>query len=81
MKAIADALQDADAGLIREAFRKGEPYYLDIAGSSYKITEEDLVFSIVERTGWPSRATASSTWRWTSALRRSWCKRVMPASW
>ncbi|MCD4828447.1 MAG: isoleucine--tRNA ligase [Candidatus Cloacimonetes bacterium] len=52
MKVVAAALRETDAGHIREAFQKGEPFYLETAGKSHKITEEDLTFNIVEREGW-----------------------------
>jgi len=51
MKKIANALKKIQANNLMTAFHKDEPYYLDCDGSSFKITEEDLIVSIKDKEG------------------------------
>jgi isoleucyl-tRNA synthetase len=51
MKNIASALAQMDADSIIEKLHKGMDYYLEMNGSTFKLTEEDLIISIKDREG------------------------------
>ncbi len=51
VKHIAGALANIDGTHIVEILHSGKEYYLDIDGSSFKITEEDIAISIKDREG------------------------------
>jgi isoleucyl-tRNA synthetase len=51
MKQIAATLQEMDANHIVEVLHQGKDYFLDIDGSSFKLTEEDLFISIKDKEG------------------------------
>ncbi|MCF7793627.1 MAG: isoleucine--tRNA ligase [Candidatus Cloacimonetes bacterium] len=51
MKRIAAALQEMDADHIVEILHQGKDYFLEVDGSSFKLTEEDLIISIKDKEG------------------------------
>ncbi len=51
MKRIAAALQEMDANHIVEILHSGKDYYLEMDGSTFKLTEEDLIISIKDKEG------------------------------
>ena len=51
MKNIASTLAQMDADSIIEKLHKGMDYYLEMEGSTFKLTEEDLIISIKDREG------------------------------
>jgi isoleucyl-tRNA synthetase len=51
MKRIAAALAQMDANHIVEVLHAGKDYFLEIDGSSFKLTEEDLIISIKDKEG------------------------------
>ncbi len=51
MKRISEALAQMDANSIIEKLHKGMDYYLEMDGSTFKLTEEDLIISIKDREG------------------------------
>jgi isoleucyl-tRNA synthetase len=51
MKDIAKALQEIDGSHIVNTLNSGKEYYLEIEGSTFKITEEDILISIEDRDG------------------------------
>ena len=51
MKNIASALAQMDANSIIEKLHKGMDYYLEMDGSTFKLTEDDLIISIKDREG------------------------------
>lgn len=51
MKRIAAALSELDANHIVDLLHQGKEYFLEIDGSTFKLTEEDLLISIKEKEG------------------------------
>ena len=51
MKRIAAALTEMDANHIVDVLHQGKDYYLDMDGSTFKLTEEDLIISIKDKEG------------------------------
>ncbi|MDO9576786.1 MAG: isoleucine--tRNA ligase [Candidatus Cloacimonadales bacterium] len=51
MKRIAEALSKMDANHIVETLHQGKDYFLEMDGSTFKLTEEDLIISIKDKEG------------------------------
>ena len=51
MKRIAAALGNMDANHIIETLHSGKEYYLEMDGSTFKLSEEDLIVSIKDKEG------------------------------
>ncbi|MDP8269305.1 MAG: isoleucine--tRNA ligase [Candidatus Tenebribacter davisii] len=51
VKRIVSALENMDSNHIVESLHKDKEYYLDMDGSTFKLTEEDLNISIKDREG------------------------------
>ncbi len=51
IKRIVSALEQMDANHIVETLHKGKEYYLEMDGSTFKLTEEDLSISIKDKEG------------------------------
>ncbi len=51
MKRIAEALIKMDANHIIETLHLGKDYFLEMDGSTFKLTEEDLIISIKDKEG------------------------------
>jgi isoleucyl-tRNA synthetase len=51
MKAISGALKEIDGSHIVNTLNAGKEYYLELEGSTFKISEEDILVSIEDRNG------------------------------